>query len=283
MGLVKILLADYSGHPFQVQLARELARRGHTVRHVYSASFQTPKGNLTHQPGDPEGFEIVPVRNVAVFAKGTFYARRRQEIEIGHAFARQVADFRPDAVVSNNAPLDTQRVFQKAASRYGAKFVFWLQDIYSEAISRVIPRKLPVAGHAIAAWYRHLEFSMLKSSDRIVAITQDFVPILTAKGVASDRIAVIENWAPADELPHYPRDNDWAASNMPEGLRIIERNEAGFTGAPGEDAVLLGALACLAAEPDLRKRLGDNGRAYAHKTFDIGEIGDRFCAVLQDA
>lgn len=391
---LKILLSDYSGHPFQVQLSRELARRGHTVRHTYSAGFQTPKGNLVRQPHDPDGFDIVPVRNAKPFAKTTFYRRRQQEIEIGHRLADQIAEFRPDVVVSSNAPLDTQRVFQRAAKRHGAKFVFWLQDIYSEAISRVIPEKIPVAGHAIAAWYRHLEFSMLKASDKIVAITQDFAPILTAQGVSSDAIAVLENWAPADELPLHPRENDWAAANMPDGLRIvysgtlgykhnpallvemarrnpqahvmifsegpvadgvkdeaaregltnlhvrpwvpfadlpkmlsaadvfvaviepeagvysvpskiltylaigrpilasvpdanlasrlIERNQAGFTSAPGSDERLLDALAHLAADPDLRARLGDNGRAYAATTFDIQAIGDRFLSVLQD-
>lgn len=391
---LKILLSDYSGHPFQVQLARELARLGHDVRHTYSASFQTPKGNLVRQDGDVANFHIAPVTNRAPFDKASFVRRRRQEIEIGEALASLVADFRPDVVISSNAPLDTQRVFQRAAKRHGAKFVFWLQDIYSEAITRVVPRKLPVIGHMIAAWYRHLEFSMLKASDRVVAITEDFVPILTAKGVDADKVSVVENWAPADELPLFPRDNPWAVENLPaEGLRIvysgtlgykhnpgllvemarrqpgshvliysegpvaeavakdaqrqgltnlsvkpwvafadlpkmlsasdvliaviepeagvysvpskiltylavgrpilasvpsenlaarlIRDNDAGFTAPPGEDEVLLDALDRLAGEADLRKRLGDNGRAYAAKAFDITRIGDRFLEILK--
>lgn len=226
---MRILLSDYSGHPFQVQLSRELARRGHVVRHLYSASFQTPKGNLTRQDDDPGGFDIAAVRNSKDFAKSTFFVRRQQEIEIGHVMARQIDDFKPDVVISSNAPLDTQRVFQRAAKRHGAKFIFWLQDIYSEAISRIIPQKIPVAGHAIAAWYRHLEFSMLKASDKVVAITQDFVPILAAQGVAEDKIAVIENWAPTDELPFFPRDNEWAAAHMPaQGLRIVYSGTLGY-------------------------------------------------------
>lgn len=392
---MKILLSDYSGHPFQVQLARELARRGHAVRHVYSASFQTPKGNLVRQEDDPDGFEIVPVRNSKAFAKGSFFTRRQQEIELGQELARQVAEFGPDVVISSNAPLDTQRIFQQAARRHGAKFVFWLQDIYSEAISRVVPRKLPVFGHVVAAWYRYLEFRMLNSSDSVVAITEDFVPILTGKGVSPDRIAVIENWAPTNELQHYPRENDWAEGNMPEGLRVvysgtlgykhnprllmemarqnpdahilifsegavaeevranalkegltnlhirpwvpfadlpkmlsaadvfvaviepeagiysvpskiltylamgrpilasvprenlaarlIERGDAGITSAPGDDSSLLQGLARLSGDSVMRKRLGDNGRAYAAKAFDITTIGDHFCAVLQNA
>ncbi len=30
---MRILVHDYSGHPFQAQLSRELARRGHDVVH----------------------------------------------------------------------------------------------------------------------------------------------------------------------------------------------------------------------------------------------------------
>lgn len=390
---MKILLSDYSGHPFQVQLARELARRGHSVRHCYSSEFQTPKGNLVRQPHDPDGFEIVPLRNSKPFAKASFFLRRQQEIEIGRKLAEQVKEFGPDIVVSSNAPLDTQRIFQRYAKRQNAKFVFWLQDIYSEAITRVIPQKIPVAGYAIAAWYRHLEFSMLKASDKIVAITQDFVPILVAKGVAPAKIEVIENWAPVDELPRYARDNDWAAKNMPDGLRavysgtlgykhnpalmlqiarcnpeshvmifseglvadgvraqaskeglnnlhvrpwvdfedlpkmlsasdvfiaviepeagtysvpskiltylaigrpilasvpdenlaarLITRNEAGFTSPPSDDGALIRAFARLAQDADLRKRLGDNGCAYANKTFDIKIIADKFLLAIQ--
>lgn len=392
---MRILVSDYSGHPFQVQLSRELARRGHTVCHTFSAAFQTPKGNLTRQPSDPDSFDIVPIFLSKPFAKSTFFARRQQEIEIGHALARLVSDFKPDVVISSNAPLDTQGVFQKAVRQHGARFVFWLQDIYSEAISRVVPRKIPIAGHAIAAWYRYFEFAMLRSSDKIVAITEDFVPPLVAKGVARDRIAIVENWAPTDELPLFPRNNEWAEANMPaEGLRIVYsgtlgykhnpgllfamaranpdahfmifsegqvadkaaadaraeglanlhvrpwvpfadlpkmlsgadvfvaviepeagiysvpskiltyltvgrpilasvpadnlaarliiRNNAGFVASPGEDAKLLEALAKLSDDPDMRSSMGDSGRAYAARTFEIEAIGDRFMKILQD-
>ena len=205
-----ILISDYSGHPFQVQLSRELARRGHRVTHLHFAGFQTPKGNLTVQPGDPELFAVEAVTLDRPFAKTTFVARWRQENEVGHLIAARIAQLRPDVVISSNAPLDTQRHIQRATRKIGAHFVFWLQDIYSRAIGTVVPQKIPVAGHAIAAWYKHLEFAMLRRSDRVVAITEDFRPILTQAGIADSRIAVIENWAPLEEIPPMPRDSAWA-------------------------------------------------------------------------
>lgn len=226
---MRILISDYSGHPFQVQLSRELARRGHVVQHMFFAGFQTPKGNLVRSADDPDGFSILPVNTKEAFQKATFARRRQQEIEIGHVMADKLRDFRPDIVISSNAPLDTQRVFQKAARDVGADFVFWLQDIYSEGISRVVPRKLPVLGHFVAAFYRWLEFRMLGSSDQVVAITQDFVPILAAKGIPESQVTVIENWAPLNELPNFPRDNDWAAANMhPGATRFVYSGTLGY-------------------------------------------------------
>jgi colanic acid biosynthesis glycosyl transferase WcaI len=52
----RILVHDYSGHPFQAELSRSLARRGHDVLHLSFRQFQTPKGDLVAKPDDPVGF-----------------------------------------------------------------------------------------------------------------------------------------------------------------------------------------------------------------------------------
>lgn len=205
-----IVISDYSGHPFQGQLSRELARRGHRVTHLHFAGFQTPKGNLAVQPSDPAGLAIEAVELDRPFAKSSFVTRWRQENAVGRLIAARIAQLRPDAVISSNAPLDTQRHIRRAAAKSGARFVFWLQDIYSRAIAAVVIHRFPLAGHLIAAWYRHLEFALLRGADRVIAITEDFCPILIAQGVAANRIVVIENWAPLDEIPPMPRDSAWA-------------------------------------------------------------------------
>jgi colanic acid biosynthesis glycosyl transferase WcaI len=392
---MRILVSDYSGHPFQVQLSRELARRGHSVTHTYSTGFQTPKGNLRVGADDPPGFAISPVGNSKPFAKSSFFTRRNQEIEIGRRLADLTKSLSPDVVISSNAPLDTQRLFQRAANACGARFIFWLQDIYSEAIGRVVPKKFPLAGHLVAAWYRALEFRMLRASDHVVAITEDFRPILADREVDPARVTVIENWAPLDELPRHPRDNDWAQAHMPgEGVRIvysgtlgykhnpglllalarelpqaqvhvfsegpvadslaadekaagqanlalhpwvpfaelpkmlsgadifvaviepeagvysvpskvltylgigrpilasvplenlaarlIRDNDAGYVLPPGEEEALVERAKALAADAPLRARLGDNGRAYATRAFDVASIADRFEEILGD-
>jgi glycosyltransferase involved in cell wall biosynthesis len=231
---MRVLVSDYSGHPFQVQLSRELARRGHSVTHTYSAGFQTPKGNLRVNKDDPPGFAVVPVGNSRPFAKNSFFTRRNQEIEIGRKLADLTKSLAPDVVISSNAPLDTQRLFKRAANACGASFIFWLQDIYSEAIGRIVPRKFPFLGSLVAAYYRNLEFSLLRESDHVVAITEDFRPILLADKVEAGKITVIENWAPLEELPRHPRDNAWAETHMPgRGPRIVYSGTLGYKHNPG--------------------------------------------------
>ena len=51
-----IVMHDYAGHPFQVQLSRELAYRGHHVRHQYCTSYTTGRGAVERRPDDPERF-----------------------------------------------------------------------------------------------------------------------------------------------------------------------------------------------------------------------------------
>lgn len=243
---LRILIIDYSGHPFQVQLARALAGRRHDVRHVHSASFQTPKGELQKRADDPPGLAIVGVSTAEPFAKHSFVKRRRQEIEIGRRIAEQITEFRPAIVLSSNAPLDTQKVIEKACRRSGARFVFWVQDLYGEAILRILGAKLGPVGRAIGRFYRGRERRMLREADHVVAIAEDFRPALHVAGVPDGRITVIENWAPLASIPRLPRDNDWAERRLsPAPFRAVYSGTLGFK----HDPALLLTLA--------RARLGD--------------------------
>src|SRR2546421_3140678 len=61
-GPLRIVVHDYSGHPFQAQLSRELARRGHEVLHLHCPGYHSGKGALERTAADPPGFEVEPVR-----------------------------------------------------------------------------------------------------------------------------------------------------------------------------------------------------------------------------
>src|SRR5262249_23413974 len=132
---MRIYVCDYSGHPFQVQLCRELARRGNTVVHTHFADFQTPRGRLHTEPGDPPNLEISPVSLGKPFKKYGFVERRFQEIRIGKAIADRITAFHPDVVIGCNLPIDALDKVVGVCSRKQYPFIFWQHDTYSRAIT----------------------------------------------------------------------------------------------------------------------------------------------------
>jgi glycosyltransferase involved in cell wall biosynthesis len=207
---LRVVVHDYVGHPFQAQLARALAARGHDVLHLHCSSFVTGKGRVERVPGDPAGLEFAVVELGAEFAKYDVPRRLAQEIRSGGAIARRVAGFRPDVVLSSNAPLVVQALLQRRCRRDGVGFVFWQQDVISAAARRVLGRRSRLVGAAAGNSVGMLERRLLRASDAVVAISEDFVPLLRAWGVGDARVSVIENWAPLGELPVLARDNDWS-------------------------------------------------------------------------
>jgi colanic acid biosynthesis glycosyl transferase WcaI len=65
--------------------------------------------------------------------------------------------------------------------------------------------------------------------------------------------------------------------------RTVVRANAGIVVEPDDTEGFLAAAAKLRAEPDLRARLGANGRAYAEHTFNLDRIADVFEEVLSGA
>jgi glycosyltransferase involved in cell wall biosynthesis len=214
-GLGRIAFHDYCGHPFQFELSRELARRGHEVRHFFFAEDMGPKGNTQRLPGDPANFSIEAISIGRAYSKANLIRRRQADILYGELASHRIASFAPDVTISGNTPLEAQAPILSGVRRAGSAFVFWMQDFYSLAAARILSRKIPVLGHMIGAYYKHLEASMLRRSDGIVLASEDFKPALKDFGIEDDSLGVIPNWGALDTLPLRPKDNSWA---MQHGL-----------------------------------------------------------------
>ena len=207
---MRLLVHDYSGHPFQVQLSRELAKRGHEVTHVYAASIQTPRGALASKGDDPAGLRIEGISISEPFQKQNFPKRRFQELEYGRLLAARVEEIRPDWVISGNTPTEPQAMLLRRCRKLGIRFASWVQDFYGIAVHRLLRDRAPVLGALVGRYYMRLDRRVLRRSDKIILITDDFRPLLHEMGVQPDRVHVIENWAPLDELPLRPRINPWS-------------------------------------------------------------------------
>lgn len=221
---MKILVHDYAGHPFQVQLSRELAARGHTVRHAYAGGLQTPRGELQKRDSDPENFDTfeVPMSpNYAEF-KYSFTKRRAMEIEYGKEAAKMIRDWKPELIISANTPTESQTGVLAGSQEVGAKFIYWCQDFYSIAVDKLVRKKIPIFGFLIGNYYKGLDRKHFQASDHVVSITEDFKPIMVEEfGVPADRVTTIPNWAPLENLPVEAKDNEWAREQGLTGKFVV--------------------------------------------------------------
>ncbi|MBV9836148.1 MAG: glycosyltransferase family 4 protein [Alphaproteobacteria bacterium] len=247
---MRILLHDNSGHPFQVQLSRELARRGHVVRHLFNARFQTPRGSLSHLPGDPTTFEVAPIDPGQPMAKYDYFTRFRQERAYGKLLERELEAFQPDVALLSNTPPDSLLAPQRWCRANHRGFVFWVQDIYAEAIARLAAPKLGPLGAPVVWHYRRLEAGLLRRSDQVVAITDDFKPLLKSWRIDEKRVSTIENWAPLEELPPRPRDNDFARAHGLSGKLVFMYS--GTLGLKHNPSLLLGIADRYREDPAVR-------------------------------
>ncbi len=111
------------------------------------------------------------------------------------------------------------------------KFIFWVQDLLGVGIKNNIRKKLPVFGDAIGWFYIILENMLLRNSDEVVIITEDFYPIINKAGVPDHKVHIIHNWAPLEEIPVFPKSNrleqdTWIRSKVLFPLFRYVRHEA---------------------------------------------------------
>jgi glycosyltransferase involved in cell wall biosynthesis len=219
---MRILVHDYAGHPFQVQLSRKLSARGHKVLHLYCGSTHTPRGELARRCDDGTTFDIHGISLDAQIPKTIFWRRYQLEREYAAKLVAATREFGPEVVISANTPSLAQYRLARGCRRQGVRLVSWIQDVYGVAAYKLLSRKLPVVGHAVGKYFIGLDRWSARASDAIVAITEDFRGILSQWGIEPLRVHVIENWAPLEALPMRPRENDWSRQQrLGAGVRFI--------------------------------------------------------------
>jgi glycosyltransferase involved in cell wall biosynthesis len=210
---MRIVVHDYGGHPGEVYLSRELARRGHDVLHLYFGSNETPRGALVKRPDDPPTFQVDGIFLAKPFHKHTYIRRLLQEIGYGKLLVARIAEFKPDVVLCGNTPMLPQARLQRKCRQWGVAFVFWVMDVYGLAVIAGLRGKLPVVGSLVGKYFVQLEQRLLRQSDMIVLISEGFSSVIESWRVPQDRVEVVPLWPPIDELPVLPKENDWSRKN----------------------------------------------------------------------
>lgn len=225
---LRVLLHDYPGHAFPVQLARALATRGHEVLHLHCSSFSSPRGPLAPRPEDPPSLTLEALTLDGEVKKYDFLRRWLQERAYATRLVERVAAFKPDVVLGGNASVDPQAALQRWARRNKVGFLYWLQDVHGIAMRAILAKKLSVFGSAVALYYTMKEEALWRRSNVVVAITEDFRPILATAGVPRERVAVVENWADLQELSPRAKDNAFSRAHG-----LVDKTVLLYTGTMG--------------------------------------------------
>ena len=209
----KILLHDYSGHPFQYELSEELAKRGYPTVHVYCGSIPTTPQSVDVGRKVEGAPRVVSLTLAKPVTKQKFLQRFLLERAYGRRLQRLILRERPGIVVLSNTPVDTLGPALAASAKVGAASVIWVQDLYGEAALRILPRKLGILGKGVGHLYQVRERKILARAGHLVAITEAFEETFRCAGIHPSRWTVIPNWAPLHKIDVKDRDNDWSRAH----------------------------------------------------------------------
>jgi glycosyltransferase involved in cell wall biosynthesis len=252
----RVVVHDFSGHPFQAQLARSLARRGVEVTHVYCSSFQTPHGAVGDGAGI--GFSSVGIGLRRDFSKYSAIRRAMQEVEYGWRFTREMGRVSPHVVISANAPLISAFVLQVGLRLRRTPVVFWQQDIYSTALSQHFEKQGGSFNRLVGRAFVAIEKWLLRSSSQVVVISEDFLGLLDQWGIATSKVTVVRNWAPLEEVRVSPRPNPWSERHHITDDQTVLLY-AGTLGLKHEPKILLALAKAFADRPDVRVIVASEG------------------------
>src|SRR5262249_33531131 len=154
-----------------------------------------------------------------------------------------------------NTPLLAQNVLISGAA---APVIFWQQDVYSLPMKTEAERRLPaIVGGIVGQRFVDLERKLLDRSAAVVTISDDFRETLLAWGLPSKKLHVVENWAPLEELPERPRDNEWASRHGLADKRVLLYS--GTLGRKHDPSLLLRLAAAFREESDVRVVVASEG------------------------
>ncbi|MEV5177380.1 glycosyltransferase family 4 protein [Streptomyces flaveolus] len=214
---MRILVHDYSGHPFQAQLSRELARRGHKVVHSTCTAYVSGKGDLA---APTAGLRFATIGDGVTLRKEEYFRRLGQETLLGLELARQVRREKPDVALLSNLPIPVLAVTAAVLKRLRIPWVLWHQDVTAVALKSFAAADVAKSMGLAAKVFEAGEKWSARQAAAIVVIADSFVRVHEQWGTA-DKVTVIPNWAPLDEIVPVARANGWSAEHGLDDVRTM--------------------------------------------------------------
>lgn len=207
---MKLVVYDYAGHPFQAQLSRELAARGHDVVHVTCDGYVSGKGRLSGSADAPAGEPRYASIGANMLDKSNLVLRALREFQYGVELAGLLRRERPTLVMSANASIPTLVVMVLYLWLRRIPWVLWHQDVHALAVGKIAAERRSPLYKLAAKVITAGEVWTTRRAAHVVVIADSFVDVHRGWGTA-DKVTVIPNWAPLDEIVLRPRHNDWSA------------------------------------------------------------------------
>ncbi len=205
---VDLYIHDYAGHLGQIEVARGLAARGHRVLFTYCDELSTPRGGLTPDSELPS----LAIESIGIgqpINKKNYFKRQWQDLLYARALVRNVRRRKPQLVASANNPLIPQWALVRYCRRHGIPLVHWWTDIYSLAVRHSVGKKFGPLGRMIAWSYEKLEIHLLRRSQAVLAIAEQFRKVANSWRVETT-LTVIPVAAPTERVQPGPKRNPWS-------------------------------------------------------------------------
>lgn len=194
--MLKIIIHDYAGHPFQFDLSKTLAKE-FKVYHLYYANDYGPKGdfNNIHENLICEG-----VGKNILYNKKNFFFRFFKDLQYGYQLAKKIDYIKPDIVISGNCPTFAQEIIFRKSKENKSIFILWVQDFYSIAVKKILQKKLFFIYWPISYVFNFFEKKQFKLSDHIIVISDHFIDQIKNWKISLNKISVIKNWGNLEKI-----------------------------------------------------------------------------------
>lgn len=200
--------------------AKALASRGHEVR-VLTGFPNYPSGRLydgySLRLRERETLDGIPVERVWLYPSHDRSAMRRManygSFSLSSAILGWQRGWQPDLTWVHHPPPTAALAALVQQETRGTPFVLEIQDLWPDTLTATGMVRGSWLPSGIGRWMNWL----YGVSDHVIGISEGLSLALQERGVPSDRLSVIRNWADEDRLRPDAADQSWAEVALVKG------------------------------------------------------------------
>ena len=198
----KIIIHDYAGHPFQLELSKQLSKK-FIVYHYYYENDYGPKADF--KDNDNNRLNIKGIGKTISYNKNKFIDRFFKDLEYGKEVSRYISEIKPDVVISGNCPTLAQEYIVKTCQKNNSKCIIWVQDFYSHAVKLLLKKKLSFFSFPISFLFEYLEKKQLQKANKLIIISNDWEQKLLSWNINNEKIKYIPNWGDIKNIEYLEK------------------------------------------------------------------------------